>query len=315
VASNEVSRGAAALEWAATTVGDAAAAAAAPVDTWRHRQHLPRNSKGWLFTRGTATDQSDVGMGIGDWMANGGSEDEGWSGAVPPMGSGGSVDDHWGGDVVLGAGLEVEGEHGLPAAGQATRARGGRSKWDTNPAPLGLDRALIPNHIALIMDGNARWAHQRRLPVSMGHERGVDTLRMIVRCCGAWGVPAVTVYAFSQENWNRDRAEIESLMALLERTLREELPVLVEEGVRVSVMGDMGRVNPDLRRTIEQAVEATAKNDKLRLSVALSYGARQDIVEAARLLAHEAAAGLLDPADISEELVAGAYTRPLSSST
>jgi hypothetical protein len=84
--------------------------------------------------------------------------------------------------------------------------------WNTVPAAVNLPREALPNHVALIMDGNARWAVERRLPVSMGHERGVDTLRTMVRCCGAWGVPAVTVYAFSQENWNRDREEVDSLM-------------------------------------------------------------------------------------------------------
>ena len=189
----------------------------------------------------------------------------------------------------------------LPTSLDPKAAKGG---WNNVPTGVNLPREALPKHVALIMDGNARWAVERDVPVAVGHEQGVSSLRTVVRCCGAWGVPAVTVYAFSHENWNRDRREVDDLMSLLERTLREELPALVDEGVKVMVMGDMGRVSDELRDAIDAAVKATEKNTKLRLSVALSYGSRQDIVAAARLLATKAAGGLIDPDDISEEVIA-----------
>lgn len=187
----------------------------------------------------------------------------------------------------------------------STAASTSAPSWKDEPAigPLGIERAHLPRHVAVIMDGNARWASERGVAVATGHEAGVDTLRTIVRCCGAWDVAALTVYAFSHENWRRSRQEVEHLMSLLERTLVSELPSLVEEGVRVTVMGDMGMIDDNLRAAIAHAVESTETNTKLRLNVALSYGARQDIVNACRMLATEAAGGLLDPEDITEDLL------------
>lgn len=187
----------------------------------------------------------------------------------------------------------------------STAASTSAPSWKDEPAigPLGIERAHLPRHVAVIMDGNARWASERGVAVATGHEAGVDTLRTIVRCCGAWDVAALTVYAFSHENWRRSRSEVEHLMSLLERTLVAELPSLLDEGVRVTVMGDMGMIDANLRAAINDAVDATRRNTKLRLNVALSYGARQDIVNAARLLATEAAAGLIDPEDITEDVL------------
>ena len=187
----------------------------------------------------------------------------------------------------------------------STAASTSAPSWKDEPAigPLGIERAHLPRHVAVIMDGNARWASERGVAVATGHEAGVDTLRTIVRCCGAWDVAALTVYAFSHENWRRSRSEVEHLMSLLERTLVAELPSLVDEGVRVTVMGDMGMIDANLRAAINDAVDATRRNTKLRLNVALSYGARQDIVNAARLLATQAAAGLIDPEDITEDVL------------
>ena len=198
----------------------------------------------------------------------------------------------------------VNGESGGEGDDQGTSSSLGVGTWNDTPGAVDLPREALPQHVAIIMDGNARWARGRQLPVGVGHERGVDALRSTVRCCAAWGIPAVTVYAFSHENWNRDRDEVDFLMGLLERTLQDELPALVDEGVRVCVMGDMGRVSQELRGAIDEAVRTTAKNTKLRLNVALSYGARQDIVSAARLLATKAAGGFINPDDISEEVIA-----------
>jgi undecaprenyl diphosphate synthase len=154
------------------------------------------------------------------------------------------------------------------------------------------------------MDGNARWASERGLSVHAGHERGVEALRIVTRCCASWNVPVLTVYAFSHENWRRQKDEVSHLMWLLERTLVDELDALVEHGVRVSVMGDLGLVSETLRAAVKNATEKTKKNKKLRLNVALSYGARQDLVAATRSLAREAAAGFLNPDDITEAMLA-----------
>ena len=180
------------------------------------------------------------------------------------------------------------------------------SSWDAAaPAPLSSRASRArPRHLAIIMDGNARWARERALPVTAGHERGVDALRTATRCAAAWRVEALTVYAFSHENWRRDSSEVAYLMTLLERTLVDELGDLVRHGVRVNVMGDLGMVTSELRSAIRNAEDATRANKKLRLSVALSYGGRQDVLSATRALARECAAGHVDAEDITEEMIA-----------
>ena len=175
----------------------------------------------------------------------------------------------------------------------------------------------MPKHIAIIMDGNSRWAEKRRLPRTIGHERGVNALRQVVRCCGAWGVRTLTVFAFSHENWGRNASEVDELMALLETAMRDELPLLVEEGVRVEVIGDLNRVNEGLRDAVDRAMTATKDNDKMRLVVALSYGGRQDIVEAAKQVAREVAAGKLSVDDVNEHTFSSylsTYDKTLASS-
>jgi len=161
-----------------------------------------------------------------------------------------------------------------------------------------------PRHLAIIMDGNARWARERSLPVNAGHERGVDALRTVTRCAAAWEVDALTVYAFSHENWKRESGEVSYLMTLLQKTLVDEVDDLVKHGVRVSVMGDLGMVTKELREAVRNAEEKTKKNKKLLLNVALSYGGRQDVLRATRALANECAAGLLDAEDITEAMIA-----------
>ena len=161
----------------------------------------------------------------------------------------------------------------------------------------------MPRHVAVIMDGNSRWAERRRLPRTIGHERGVNALRGVVKCCVSWGVRTLTVFAFSQENWGRNQMEVEELMALVETTMRDELPLLVKEGVRVEVIGDLSKVNVGVREAVARAVEATKENDALRLVIALSYGGRQDIVQAARALARKVAAGEIHPDDIDEDAI------------
>ena len=201
--------------------------------------------------------------------------------------------------------IDVAGASGADGVDSDAPGPSGRDPWSasSSPAPLDVDPAALPRHLAIIMDGNARWAEHRRLSVNVGHERGVDALRAVVRCCGAWGVPALTVYAFSHENWKRGRDEVDHLMALLERTLVAELPDLAREGVRVTVMGDVGMLTQNLRDAVRRAEDATRGNAKLRLNVALSYSARRDIVAAARGLAAEVAAGHLDAEDITERVI------------
>ena len=182
--------------------------------------------------------------------------------------------------------------------------RGAVSRWDSKPTPLrGLTEEQVPRHVAVIMDGNSRWAERRRLPRTIGHERGVNALRGAVKCCASWGVRTLTGFAFSEENWGRNQMEVEELMALVETTMRDELPLLVKEGVRVEVIGDLRKVNVGVREAVTRAVEATKENDALRLVIALSYGGRQDIVQAARALARKVAAGEIHPDDIDEDAI------------
>ena len=143
----------------------------------------------------------------------------------------------------------------------------------------------VPRHVAIIMDGNARWAEKRRLPPRVGHENGVESLRAVVRCASAWGIKVVSVYTFSIENWSRGPPEVDGLLELLETTLREDAENLMRNDVKVAVMGDLSRVKPSLRRAVEETVEMTKENQGVVLNVALSYGGRQDIVNAAKDMA------------------------------
>jgi undecaprenyl diphosphate synthase len=212
-----------------------------------------------------------------------------------------------GGDVVSRGEGASGARSGASAASVTTVADvPSSSSWDAAaPAPLSSRASRArPRHRANILVGNARWARERALPVTAGHERGVDALRTATRCAAAWQVEALTVYAFSHENWRRDSSEVAYLMTLLERTLVDELGDLVRHGVRVNVMGDLGMVTSELRRAIRNAEDATRANKKLRLSVALSYGGRQDVLSATRALARECAAGHVDAEDITEEMIA-----------
>ena len=177
-----------------------------------------------------------------------------------------------------------------------------RKKWDSKPASLkGLDQRDVPRHIAIIMDGNARWAERRRLPPRVGHENGVESLRAVVRCASAWGIKVVSVYTFSIENWSRGPPEVDGLLELLETTLREDAENLMRNDVKVVVMGDLSRVKPSLRLAVEETVEMTKNNQGVVLNVALSYGGRQDIVNAAKDMAEAVKFGSLRIEDISQE--------------
>jgi undecaprenyl diphosphate synthase len=169
-------------------------------------------------------------------------------------------------------------------------------------ASAGAMRALggAPLHVGVIMDGNGRWAAARGLPRVEGHRRGVEALRRTVRAAGDLGLRYLTVYSFSSENWSRPAQEISELMGLLKYFIRNDLLALQEAGVRVRVIGERDNLKPDIVALLDEAEARTRGNDKLDLIVAFNYGARQEIVEAARALARDVAAGLLRPQDIDE---------------
>lgn len=164
--------------------------------------------------------------------------------------------------------------------------------------------ARPPVHVAIIMDGNGRWATARGLPRIAGHKRGAEAVRETVRAAGELGISYLTLFGFSSENWKRPAAEVQDLMGLLRLYLRSEIAELNRNGVRFRVVGDRLRLAADTNLLIDEAEATTASNTGLTLTLALSYGGRQDIVQAARRLSVEAAAGRLDPAAIDEELFA-----------
>ncbi|HEY9889038.1 MAG TPA: isoprenyl transferase [Candidatus Obscuribacterales bacterium] len=172
----------------------------------------------------------------------------------------------------------------------------------TSSLPSDLDIARLPHHVAVIMDGNGRWAQQRGLPRIMGHRRGVDTLKKLLRTCRDWGVKALTAYAFSTENWGRPLEEVDFLMTLFERVLRQELAEMMAEGVRIQFVGNLTSLPPSLQAEIDKAVAKTRDNPGIRFTVATNYGGRQEIVQACRAIAAEVQLGKLAPADIDETL-------------
>ena len=164
--------------------------------------------------------------------------------------------------------------------------------------------SAVPRHVAIIMDGNGRWAKQRGLPRTEGHRRGVEKVRVCVRAAAELGVRYLTLYTFSSENWRRPKTEIMDLMGLLKRFIRRDLAELHEENVRIRVIGTEDNVEDEVAKLIRDAVQLTRDNTGLVLTVAFNYGARDEIVRAARALAAEAARGEIDPADIGMEVFA-----------
>jgi len=168
-----------------------------------------------------------------------------------------------------------------------------------------------PAHLAIIMDGNGRWAQKKGLPRVLGHRAGVEALRRTVEFCPAHQIRYLTVYAFSTENWKRPKAEVQALMALLEEFFDKELAALNRNGVAIRILGDLLPLTPELRRKILGAVESTAVNQRLTLSLALNYGGRQELLRGAKALAIRALNGE-NPEDWREEDLAGElYTKDL----
>lgn len=168
--------------------------------------------------------------------------------------------------------------------------------------PADLDRERLPRHVAVIMDGNGRWAKQRGLPRIMGHRKGVDALKDILRCCKDWGIQALTAYAFSTENWGRPIEEVDFLMTLFERVLRRELREMMEEDVQIRFIGNLSALPNSLRQEIERAMDQTRHNKSIQFTVATNYGGRQEIIQACRELAAKVQQGVLQPEEISESL-------------
>jgi undecaprenyl diphosphate synthase len=160
--------------------------------------------------------------------------------------------------------------------------------------------AAVPRHVAIIMDGNGRWAEQRGLPRAAGHRQGAEAARKVLRAAGEAGVECLTLYAFSSENWRRPEAEINDLMGLLRLYIGNELAALHKEGVRVKVIGDHGAFSPETARMVDEAIARTAGNRRMTLAIALNYGGRGEIVKAVRRLAASAAAGEIAPDAIDE---------------
>jgi len=166
-----------------------------------------------------------------------------------------------------------------------------------------LDPTNLPQHIAIIMDGNGRWAKKRLLNRIRGHEEGAESVRKIVRTCRKIGIPFLTLYAFSTENWQRSKAEVSALMSILNKFLESERKELIENNIRLNTIGQIERLPAHVRKTLQKTMSLTATNDAMTLTLALSYGARSEIVRMVQEVAHKAQKGDLDPEAITDTLV------------
>ncbi len=176
------------------------------------------------------------------------------------------------------------------------------SKSKKKKLEIGIDKENIPKHIAIIMDGNGRWAKQRKLPRTMGHKAGVETIRRVIKESHILGIKYLTLYAFSTENWKRPDDEVSALMKLLVEYLRSELAELNKNGVVIRVLGDIKRLPRDAQKEILEAIEVTKNNTGIVLNIAFNYGGRDEIIRATKLVAQEVAKGNLDIKDINEEI-------------
>ena len=173
-------------------------------------------------------------------------------------------------------------------------------------------KASLPRHVAIIMDGNGRWAKERSLPRIEGHRAGAESARVIIRTAGELGVKYLTLYAFSVENWNRPKAEVDALMKYLVHYLKTETPELNKNNVRLEVIGQVYRLPELVQEHLRKSIATLSRNNGLTLIMALSYGGRTEIVDAVRSIAEQVKAGELDPADITEQAFAQhLYTRNL----
>ena len=160
-------------------------------------------------------------------------------------------------------------------------------------------------HIAIIMDGNRRWAKKRNFPSASGHHAGVKSLKNTINLLEEWGVKYLTVYAFSTENWGRKKEEVDFLMLLLRNTMTKELNELHKKNTKIRIIGNLEQLNSELRTVLQNAMEKTARNTGLNLQIAINYGSRDEICKAVINIANEIKAGLLQPEDITPELISG----------
>ena len=171
-----------------------------------------------------------------------------------------------------------------------------------------IDKARLPRHIAIIMDGNGRWAKRQGLARVFGHKRGVETVHNITVAATELGIEYLTLYTFSTENWNRPKEEIDALMALLVDTIVKETPTLMENNVRLLTIGDLDRLPEQTRKKFVGCIEQTSKNTGLSMVIALSYSARWEITHAVKTAVARAQAGELRPEDVNEQLVSSLMT-------
>ncbi len=169
--------------------------------------------------------------------------------------------------------------------------------------PPDLNPQHLPQHVAVIMDGNGRWAISRGLPRIAGHRQGAKTLKELLRCCKDWGIGALTAYAFSTENWQRPTEEVDFLMLLFKRLLRRELAQMHREGVRISFIGDLSALPKSLQAEIQRSMTETLNNQAIHFTVAVNYGSRKEIMRACRQVAELVQRGELTAEEVNESLV------------
>ncbi len=167
-----------------------------------------------------------------------------------------------------------------------------------------LDLKKVPQHVAIIMDGNGRWAKQRNKDRIFGHREGVKSAKEVVEAAGEIGVKYLTLYAFSSENWQRPEQEVKALMQLLVQEISQELDRFKQENIRLRVIGDLSRLEPEVYQAVQKAIRETSNNDRMTIVIALSYGSRQEIVHAVRQIAQKVKQGQLDPSQIDEQVFA-----------
>jgi undecaprenyl diphosphate synthase len=178
----------------------------------------------------------------------------------------------------------------------------------TEQQPLQADK--LPRHVAIIMDGNGRWAQRRGLVRTSGHEKGADTIRVITTECAKLGLEQLTLYAFSAENWKRPKAEVAFLMRLLKKFLVRERPTMMDNNVRLTAIGRLDDLPDSARAELDRSIDMTAGNDGLNLCLALGYGGRAEIVDAMRVIGQKIVAGELRPEDVDEDTVSAHLYQP-----
>ena len=168
---------------------------------------------------------------------------------------------------------------------------------------MNLDKEMLPKHLAIIMDGNGRWAKQQGKPRIFGHEKGAKTVREIIQEVSQIGIPYLTLYAFSTENWKRPKLEVEALMHLLSRYLKKEVAIMQENNIRLNAIGDLESLPSKVRKELYKAMEQTQNNTSTTVSLALAYGGQQELLQMTQQLAQRVEQGLLTPQQITPELI------------